>query len=94
MRIRDATTLIGPAVNQTLQQLDLADEDQAATQLAVRYATAIDEADDPTDTLNQLGPKLLAVLEQLGATPKARAQITKGTPAGGTNRIAALHAAR
>lgn len=92
-RPRDADTLLAPAVADTIRQLDLADEDAAAVRLARRYAAAID--DGGPATLNELGPKLLTVLESLGATPKARAAITKGTTASDTpSRLQALRAAR
>lgn len=95
MRIRGADNLIAPAVTNAIQTLPLEPEDEAAVTLARQYATAIDESDDPAATLNDLGPKLLATLEQLGATPKARALITKGAGAsGGQGKLAALRAAR
>lgn len=94
MQIRSADTLIGPAVANTIDQLTLQPEDHAAARLAQRYAAAIDNADDPAAALQHLGPKLLDTLEQLGATPQARARITK-TPANGvTTRLEALRAAR
>jgi hypothetical protein len=43
-------------------------KDAAAVQLALKYADAIDAEGD----LAKLGPKLLAVLESLGLTPKGR----------------------
>ena len=96
MRIRDADTLIGPAVTNAVQALTLEPEDDAAVALARQYAAAIDDADNPADALEKLGPKLLSVLEQLGATPRARAQITKGavTNGSGQSKLAALRAAR
>lgn len=95
MKIRAADDLIEPAVTNALQALQLDAEDEAAATLARQYAAAIDNADDPAATLEQLGPKLLAALEALGATPKARAQIMKGTPArGNDSRLAQLRAAR
>jgi hypothetical protein len=94
MRVRSADDLIAPAVTQTIQMLPLAPEDHAAAALAQRYAAAIDSSDDPAGALEQLGPRLLAVLESLGASPKARAQITKGNTTGGQGKLAALRAAR
>jgi hypothetical protein len=42
-----------------------------------------------------LGPKLLAVLDALGATPAARSKIRKGVSADdGPTRLSALRAAR
>lgn len=58
--------------------------DQPAIQLALRYAKAMDSGDwqdRQRDPLAELGPKLLAALESLGMTPRARAAILgKGTP--------------
>lgn len=48
---------------------DLQPSDQAAVELALMYAANIDT--DP-DLIDKLGPKLLAALDALGATPKAR----------------------
>jgi hypothetical protein len=95
VKIRAADDLIAPAVHDAIGQLPLRPEDHAAATLAQTYATAIDDADNPQHALDQLGPKLLAVLEQLGATPKARAQIMKGTSSGeNPGKLAALRAAR
>jgi hypothetical protein len=95
VRIRDVDDLIGPAVADTIDQLTLQPEDHAAAQLATRYAAAIDAAEDTRAALDHLGPKLLAVLEQLGATPKARATLTKGAAGrGGQSELAKLRAAR
>lgn len=41
-------------------------------------------------TMSDLGPKLLAALEALQATPRARATAGKPAPAGGKSRLAAL----
>lgn len=94
--------LIGPSVVETLDCLALSATDQAAAQLARRYAAAIDAAAEiaavaelvePEDgdqakllqsllrrveaqeVLGELGPKLLAVLDALGGSPKARAAL-------------------
>lgn len=45
--------------------------DQAAAELAKRYAVALDADPDPA-LLNQLGPKLLATLTALGLTAAGR----------------------
>jgi hypothetical protein len=93
--LQPADNLIAPAVNETLNQLDLSEADAAAAALAKRYAAAIDEAINPHVVLDDLGPKLLAVLESLGATPKARAAIQKGASSSGqTTKLSALRAAR
>ena len=95
MRIRTADSLVAPAVANVIQHLPLAAEDEAAATLARQYAAAIDEADYPEKALDDLGPKLLAVLEALGATPRARAQITKGTQtSAGPSELAKLRATR
>lgn len=41
-------------------------------------------------TVSDLGPKLLATLDALGATPKARASAGKPNPAGTTSKLTAL----
>lgn len=63
------------SVRESLGSLELRPEDAAAQALALRYARAIDEAYEPEGraVMNDLGPKLLAALVELGATPKARA---------------------
>jgi hypothetical protein len=95
MRIRATDDLIEPAVTNTIDNLELRPQDHAAAELARHYAAAIDNSDDPQAALDRLGPKLLAALEQLGATPKARAAITKRTPSNAaTNRLEQLRAAR
>lgn len=68
--------LLLPAVLATIAELELSDQDQAAIRLATTYAEAMDQSDDPA-VLERLGPKLLAVLVELGATPKARAGLQK-----------------
>jgi hypothetical protein len=65
------------AVRAAVKALSLAPEDQAAVQLAIRYAVAID-AGEPVE---KCGPPLLVVLEALGMTPKARAAVKGGTSA-------------
>jgi hypothetical protein len=65
------------AVRAAVKALSLAPEDQAAVQLAIRYAVAID-AGEPVE---KVGPPLLVVLESLGMTPKARAAVKGGTSA-------------
>lgn len=68
--------LISPAVSETLAALDLPALDTAAARLARSYAEQIDSctlAGEQAWALEKLGPKLLAVLNDLGATPRARA---------------------
>lgn len=76
--LRDASELLWPAVAETLTQLDLGSEHAAAKKLAQRYAQVIDEHRDQAYALRWIGPLLLDALEALGATPAARAALTKG----------------
>lgn len=97
-QIRAADHLILPEVRHTIEKLTLLPEDSAAATLAERYAAAIDQAACPEcggqrEALKDLGPKLLAALEQLGATPRARAGAVKGGGAGG-GKLAAIRSAR
>ncbi len=82
--IQDADRTLTAAVAVTLDALKLAPEDTAAKRLAARYAAAIDTAESTQDALDKLGPKLLAVLESLGATPAARARPKEGKASGGS----------
>jgi hypothetical protein len=93
-KLRSVDTQLGPAVHATLRALQLRPEDAGAVKLAAHYAQAIDDADDPATTLAMLGPKLLAVLESLGATPKARAALQKGDPPSAAGKLDRLRAAR
>lgn len=54
--------------------LELRPEDQGAAALAVKYAEAVDAGGE----LDKVGPLLLAVLESLLMTPRARAAAVKG----------------
>src|SRR5260221_11389279 len=81
--LRDGCELLGPAVTGTVAGLTLTAADGAAVKLAQRYAAAIDDAESPAEALERLGPRLLAVLESLGATPAGRAKLKEGRPAGG-----------
>ena len=93
--LRDASELLWPAVSLTLTQLDLTDEDAAAKKLAQRYAQVIDQHDDPAWAMRWIGPLLLDALEQLGATPAARARVKGGKPADApVSQLAKLRAAR
>ena len=80
--IRDASELLWPAVDQTLRELeDLTESDAGAAKLAAVYAKTIDQCDDRAWAVRWIGPLLLDALSQLGATPAARAAITKKGPA-------------
>ncbi|MCI0687235.1 MAG: hypothetical protein L0Y54_08370 [Sporichthyaceae bacterium] len=59
-----------------------------------RLLAALEAKVDAQAVLAELGPKLLAVLESLGATPKGRAALKRGEVTGGTSRLQALRAAR
>ena len=78
--LRDVSELLWPAVQGTIASLDLKPEDAAAAKLAQRYARVIDQAPDAkqASVLRWLGPELQKALESLGATPAARAALTKG----------------
>ncbi|SDU42483.1 terminase small subunit [Jiangella alkaliphila] len=74
---------------------DLADridpEDFTTGQMVARLGAKV----QAQTVLAELGPKLLAALEQLGATPAARAKLRGGgAPVAGPNRLAALRQAR
>ena len=77
MMLRDASELLYPAVYATVMSLDIDRDgkDGGAAKLALRYARLIDEASDAkqASVLRWLGPELLKVLAELGATPAARA---------------------
>ena len=93
--LRDASELLWPAVSETLTQLDLGSEDAAARKLAQRYAQVIDEHRDPAWAMRWIGPLLLDALEQLGATPAARARLKGGKTADApVSQLAKLRAAR
>lgn len=84
---------LGPAVAETISALSLTPQDAAAARLAERYAREVDDAEDPAEMLDRLGPKLLSALVQLGATPAARAAVLKGGATGAPNRLDVLRAA-
>ena len=80
-RLRSVDGMIGPAVTEAVSAVpDLMDADLPAVRLAKLYAQRIDNGDPDglKDPLEVYGPKLLAVLDALGMTPKARAS-RKGT---------------
>ena len=64
---------------------ELDPRDRACAALAVSYAEHIDDPQDwgdvQRDPLAELGPKLLACLQQLGMTPAARKNIVGDKPA-------------
>lgn len=82
MALRDASELLFPAVCEAIASLDLDSKDAAAVKLAKQYARTIDEQPPGklyAGTIRWLGPELHKVLESLGATPAARAAITRGS---------------
>jgi hypothetical protein len=92
--LRDADKLLAPAVERTLSELQLGTVDDAVATLAQRYAAAIDN-DSEGDALTDLGPKLLATLQALQATPAARSRVkVRGGANAGPNRLQALREAR
>jgi len=94
-RLQLADNLLGPAVAAAIDALQAAPADAGAVKLARQYADAIDQADDRTEALEKFGPKLLAVLESLGATPKGRAALRKEAPgAQGRGKLGAIREAR
>jgi hypothetical protein len=93
--LRDANELLQSAVTDTIAALDLTDKDAGAVRLAHEYAQTIDRSCSNPEILDKLGPKLLAVLEQLGATPAARAKMKAVKPPDAKpNQLAKLRAAR
>ena len=87
--IRDADELLLPQVKQALASIDLEECDAAAVFLAHSYARQIDA--DP-EMLDHLGPKLAAILEQLGATPMARSKMKKGPGVPSDGRLKSFRA--
>lgn len=99
--LRDADDLLVPAVRETLGALDVQAEDAAAVRLALRYAKTIDDhldADGQHDyawAVRWIGPLLIDALEQLGATPAARARLKTGkTTEAPVGQLAKIRAAR
>jgi hypothetical protein len=75
---RRRSTVLAAAVNRAARAAPRTPADAAAVALARLYARTIDA--DP-DQLAKLGPQLLAVLVQLGMTPKAHPATPAGQPA-------------
>lgn len=98
--LRDTEKFLYPAVCEAVAVLDLdpLGKDAAAVKLAKLYAQLIDEASDAkqANVARWLGPELLKVLAELGATPAARAAMKKpAKPADAKpNGLAQLRAAR
>lgn len=103
MTVRDADKLLWPAVEQTLGSLELKDEDAAVAALAQLYAQTIDDLPgtaprgfpDRIWAARWIAPLLLDCLEQLGATPAARARVKGGKHGDApVSQLAKLRAAR
>lgn len=62
------------AVQEAIEDLDLMTKDRGTAALALAYAACIDEGAD----LHTTGLQLLAVLDALLMTPRARAIVNKG----------------
>ena len=107
--LRDADGLLAPAVAETIGALDLKPEDAALRKLAQRYAQVIDmsgrhchgceghgcKRESYSWAARWLFPLLLDALEQIGATPAARARLKGGKPADApVSQLAKLRAAR
>ena len=75
--LRAVDDMLGPAIAQTIAALDLGPEHAAAVKLAERYAKVIDRAQDVGYAARWIGPLLLEVLAELGATPAARAKLPR-----------------
>lgn len=95
--LRDAKELLEYSTAEALAAIDAEVQDVAAIKLAIRYAAAISRHEGDIEVLNKLGPKLLATLESLGATPAARARMKDHKPAdsneGGLAKLRAVHRA-
>lgn len=72
---------VASALTAALRKADTTPADGALIALAKTYAKQVDAAD--AATLIKLTPGLLAILEQLGMTPKGRATEIPRPPAGG-----------
>jgi hypothetical protein len=73
---------LSDSVDAALTEATTEAQDGGTVMLARYLAAAIDEAPDPIAALERLGPKLLAVLEALGMSPRARATAAKGATGG------------
>lgn len=60
--------MLTQVVRESLAAVQVEPRDAAAAELALTYAAAIDEGAD----LSKVGPALLATLDALGLTPRAR----------------------
>ena len=93
--LKPADDFLEYAVRDTISALELTEADEAAKQLAIRYAKVIDlalidGAGRPDTVLWHLGPELLRALEALGATPAARSAISHAVKGGEKPATAAV----
>ena len=70
-RVRNPDELLVPAVESSLEALNLDGRDAGAAALARLYASAIDGARNEAAALKVLAPGFLKVLTALGATPSS-----------------------
>jgi hypothetical protein len=84
----DEAASIAAAVDQAVDELD--PDDITGRQRLAALAAKV----EAQTVLEKLGPKLLAALESLGATPAARAKLKGGAPTRAANRLQALRQAR
>jgi len=94
-KLRSTDALLKPAVSAAIGALGLDAEDGGAARLAELYAAEIDDSPEEAraEALERLGPRLLTVLDALGATPKARKAVGNGAPVSG-GAMERLRAAR
>jgi hypothetical protein len=76
MRAYSDVVTLRQRVDAALAAVTLTDADQGTAELARTYADQIDGMGD----LAKLGPPLLAALESLGLSPRARAAMKGGKP--------------
>jgi len=69
-------------------------DDLDYTEDTAKRVAALAKRVDAMTVIAELGPKLLACLEQLGATPAARSRLKGGATGAGTNRLEAARQAR
>lgn len=74
---RDPDDLLGPAVEATIAALNLKPEDAAVAKLAEVLAATMDQAKSQEWAARWLGPHLLQVLGELGATPMTRGKLSR-----------------
>lgn len=99
MSLRDASELLYPAAYATVMSLDIDRDgkDAMAAKAILRMARIIDETSDAKqpNIYRWLMPEITRLLEQLGATPAARAAMKKPKTADGKpSRLQQLRDAR